>query len=73
MEKFEICIASPEDRERVVSEISYERVQWAEISQENDDELIVQFYFYTNKPYSEFKLEEAIQALKEARNELLEL
>ena len=73
MEKFEILIASPLDRERVVAEIFYENVQWAEISQENDDELIVEFYPHTSEPYWEFNFEEAIQALEIARNRLLEL
>lgn len=73
LEEFEILIASSQERERVVAEIFYENVQWEEISQETEDELIVQFYPHTNQEYWEFELEEAIQAPEKARNKLLEL
>lgn len=70
MSKFRIIIASLPDRERVVAEISYDNVQWAEISQETD-ELIVQFYKHPRKDFWEFPLEEALQALEQAKKSLL--
>ena len=73
MEKFGINIASLPDRERLVAEILYEGVQWAEISQETDDELNIQFYAHPRKKYWEFPFEEALKVLEEAKNKLLEL
>ena len=43
MNKFEIEVASLPDRENLVSEIFYENVQFAEISQETG-ELRIQFF-----------------------------
>jgi hypothetical protein len=73
MEKFSITIASLPDRERLVAEISYEGVQWAEISEETEDELIIQFYSHPREKYWEFEFEEAVKILEQAKNELLEL
>ena len=53
MSKFRITIASLPDRERLVAEIIYDGVQWAEISQETD-EVVVQFYSHPNQEYWEF-------------------
>lgn len=72
MEKFCITIASLPDRERLVAEILYEGVQWAEISQETD-EVVVQFYTHPRKKYWEFTYDEAIQILEKAKNKLLEI
>lgn len=72
MEKFRITIASLPDRERLVAEILYEGVQWAEISQEMDDQLIIQFYSHPRKKYWDFPFEEAKTILEEAKNKLLE-
>jgi hypothetical protein len=73
MEKFRITIASLPDRERLVAEILYEGVQWAEISQEADDGPIIQFYSHPKKRYWEFSYGEAVQILEQAKNKLLEL
>ena len=71
MEKFRIIIASLPDRERVVAEILYEGIQWAEISQETDDELIIQFYSHPQKKFWAFPFEEALIVLEEAKSKLL--
>lgn len=73
MEKFHITIASLPDRERLVAEILYEDVQWAEISQETDDKLIIQFYSHPKKKYWKFSHDEAVQILEQAKKKLLEL
>lgn len=72
MDKFEIVIASLPERERLVAEIFYEDVQWVEISQETE-ELTIQFCSHPRKEYWEFPFEEALEILKQARDELLEL
>ena len=71
MEKFRITIASLPDREYLVSEILYDGVQWAEISQETN-KLIVQFYPHPRQEYWEFSLDEAMEALQQAKKELIE-
>jgi hypothetical protein len=70
MEKFRITVASLPDRERLVSEIIYNGVQWAEISQETGN-LVVQFYSHPQKKYWEFSLDEAIEVLEKAKKKLL--
>ena len=70
MEKFRITIASLPDRKQLVSEILYEGIQWAEISQEAA-ELTIQFYSHPNKEYWEFPLQEALEALEQAKKKLL--
>lgn len=71
MEKFRVTIASLPDREHLVAEIFCEGIQWAEISQENDDELIIQFYPHPREKYWEFNLDEATAALEKAKKSLL--
>lgn len=73
MDKFRITIVSLPDRERLVAEILYEGVQWAEISQETDDGLIIQFYSHPREKYWKFPYDEAVQILEQAKNKLLEL
>lgn len=73
MKKFRITIASLPDREHLVAEILYEGVQWAEISQEKDDELIIQLYPHPREKNWEFSYDEALQILRQAKNKLLEL
>ena len=68
--KFTVTLASLPDRERLVAEIAYENVQWAEISQEKDIPLI-QFYPHPRKKYWEFPLSETISILEKAKKELL--
>ncbi|MEX0961945.1 MAG: hypothetical protein WDZ28_03715 [Simkaniaceae bacterium] len=70
MEKFRITVASLPDRERLVSEIIYDGVQWAEISQETGN-LIVQFYAHPRQRHWEFNLDEAIAVLEKAKKKLL--
>ena len=71
MEKFRITIASLPDRERLVAEILYNGVQWAEISHETDD-VVVQFYPHPRQEYWEFQYDEAMEALEKAKKHLLE-
>jgi hypothetical protein len=73
MEKFRVTVASLPDRERLVAEILYEGVQWAEISQEKSDELIIQLYPHPRQKYWEFQYDEALQILEQAKNKLLDL
>lgn len=70
MEKFRITVASLPDREYLVSEIIYDGIQWAEISQETEN-LVVQFYAHPRQRYWEFSLDEAIRALEKAKEKLL--
>lgn len=72
MEKFRITVASLPDREHLVAEILYEEVEWAEISQEKGDELIIQLHPHPREKYWEFNLDEAIESLEKARNKILE-
>lgn len=71
--KFRILIASVPNRERLVAEIYYDNQYWVEISQENDEELIMQFYSHPTAKYWTFPFEEALKVLEQARNKLLEL
>ncbi len=72
MEKFRITVASLPDRERLVAEILYEGVQWAEISQEAD-ELVVQFYSHPRQEFWEFPLDRVLNILEQAKEKLLDL
>jgi hypothetical protein len=69
--QFEILIASLPHRERLVAEIYYDNMYWAQISQE-EEVLIVQFYSHPTKKYWEFPFEEAVKILEQAKNELLQ-
>lgn len=73
MGKFRILIASVPNRERLVAEIYYDNMYWVEISQENDEELIVQFYAHPTEKYWVFPFQEALKVLEQAKNKLLEL
>ena len=70
MDKFRITVASLPDREELVSEILYDGVQWAEISQETND-LVVQFYAHPRQKHWEFSFNEAIKVLEKAKKRLL--
>ena len=72
MEKFRITVASLPDRENLVAEILYDNVQWVEISQETE-EIIIQFYSHPTKEYWEFSLDEALEALENAKKRFLSL
>ena len=71
-EKFCITIADLPDRENLVAEITYENVQWAEISKENE-EVIIHFYTHPRNRYWEFPLEEALTILEKAKKRFLEM
>lgn len=71
MEKFRITIASLPDREYLVAEISYDGMQWAEISMETD-EIMTQFYPHPRNEVWEFPYTEARNILEKAKNKLLE-
>ena len=72
MGKFRIAIASLPDRENLIAEIFYDRVQWIEISQETDG-LTVQFYSHPRQKYWEFPFDEALEALEQSKNKFLGL
>jgi hypothetical protein len=72
MEKFHISIASLPNRENLVAEIFYEGVQWVEISQETN-ETIIQFYAHPRQDHWEFILDDALEALTQAKKRLLDL
>lgn len=72
MENFCITIASLPNRENLVAEIFYEGVQWVEISQETN-ETMIQFYFHPRQDYWEFILDDALEALTQAKKRLLDL
>lgn len=63
---FRIVIASLPDRAKRVCEIYYNNVEWAEISQENQ-EIMIQFYSNLTKDYWEFPFEVAIEILEKAK------
>jgi hypothetical protein len=70
MKKFDITIASLPDRENLVAEILYERMQWAEISQEAD-QVMIQFYAHPTQKYWAFPLDEALKVLEQAKQKFL--
>lgn len=68
--KFSIRIASVSDREKLIAEIYYDNDQWAEISQEEEIPLVA-FFSPSSGKYWEFPLEEALEALEQAKRKLL--
>lgn len=58
------------DREYLVATISYQGKGWAEINHE-EEEMKIQFYPHPNQPYWEFNLEDALEALEEAKRKLV--
>ena len=72
MMKMEIKIASLPDRENLVAELWYDKVQWCEISQELN-ELILEIYpSLTGKPWT-FQFEEALEFLQRAERRMASL
>lgn len=69
-EKYRICISSPPDREKLVAEIFFDAVQWAEINQESQA-LGVEFYPRPDGEPWKVEYETAVEALKEAKERLL--
>jgi len=70
MKKYEIDISSPPDREKLVAEISFDNVQWAEINQERDV-LEVEFYPRPDGQPWRIDFQLAVNALNEARIKLV--
>jgi hypothetical protein len=67
--KYHVSISSPPDREKLVAEISFNNIQWAEINQEGT-ELRVEFYPRPDgKPWN-ISLADAESALQLARQRL---
>ena len=72
MKKFRITVVSLPDRENLVSEIIYNGVQWAEISQEpGQEQPIIQFYSHPRQRHWEFSLDDALEALEQAKKSFL--
>ncbi len=65
-----ICISSPPDREKLVAEIFFGDVQWAEINQERDA-LEVEFYPRPDGEAWRIDYQDAIKALDEAKRRLV--
>ena len=68
--KHRIQIASLPDREKLVSEILFDDIQWAEINQERDA-LEVEFYPRPDGGPWRIDYEAAINALHEAKQRLI--
>jgi hypothetical protein len=67
---FRIIIASLPDREKCVCEIYYNHVEWAEISQENE-EIMIQFYSHPSQNYWEFPIDIALEILQKAKKKFV--
>lgn len=68
---YRICISSPPDRSKLVAEIFFGHIQWAEINQESS-ELSVEFYCRPDgEPWS-LSLSSVTAALEEAKRELID-
>ena len=70
MKKYEIGISSPPDREKLVAEISFDNVQWAEINQERGA-LEVEFYPRPDGEPWRIDYQDAVKALDEAKRRLM--
>ena len=70
MGKFEITVGSLPDKDNLVADIYYDKIQVAEINQETN-ELIIQIYSYKNINYWEFSLEEFQNIIEEAKQRLI--
>lgn len=66
----EIWISSPPDREKLVADILFGNIQWAEINQEKE-ELEVEFYARPDGEPWRIIYEDAIKALEHARKRLV--
>lgn len=69
-DKHRIGLASPPDREKLVAEIFFGDMQWAEINQERGD-LEVEFYPRTDGKPWELKYDDAVKALNQAKQRLM--
>ena len=66
---FEVSICSPPDREKLVASISFDGIEWAELSQEGS-ELRVEFYSRPDGKAWDISLAVAEDALKRAKQRL---
>lgn len=69
--KYRIDISSPPDRNKLVAEVFFENVQWAEINQEHGT-LEIEFYPRPDKHFWKINYSDAIDALNEAKQRLTE-
>ena len=69
-DKMSVDIASPPDREKLVAQVSFDREQWAEISQESGSLTLELYPRRDGKPWS-FGYDEAIKTLVSARKRLI--
>jgi len=70
---FNIDILELPDRENPVAEIDYKKYQWAEISAEESNNFMIQFYKHPHEDYWELPYDEAMGVLQEAKNRLAKL
>jgi hypothetical protein len=70
--KYKIYISSPPDRSKLVAEIFFDNVQWAEINQENG---AFEVEFYPRPDGKPWKIDysEAIDALSESKSKLIKI
>lgn len=69
--RFSFRIASDTNKEKVFAEVFYDDDQWAEISQEEEEPVVI-FLSPSNAKYWEFPLGEALEVLQQAKKSLLE-
>ena len=67
---YRIAISSPPDRVKLVAEIFFDDVQWAEINQESEV-LVVEFYPRPDGAAWQIDYEDALNALAEAKRRLM--
>jgi len=69
-DKYRLCLSSPPDREKLVAEIFFGDVQWAEVSQERD---VLEIEFYPRPDGEPWRIgfSSAINALEEAKRRLI--
>lgn len=67
--EWRITVASPPDRERLVAEIFFGDVQWAEINQEHEG-FEIEFYPRPDGAPWRIPLQDALTALREAESRL---
>ena len=69
MNSHRICLTSPPDREKLVAEVFFDDVQWAEINQEKEN-MEVKFYPRPDAQPWSIDLSAAIAILQEAGDKL---
>jgi hypothetical protein len=64
-----ICLSSPPDREKLVAEIFFGDMQWAELNQEGS-ELELEFYHRTDSQPWRIPYNQVVSALDDAKKKL---